>query len=377
MTKKKIVVIGGGFAGVEAVIEYHKEKLKDLADLIWIDKNGRFVYLPALPELISGKVTVEDVTGDLKRFASKYGVEFYKDTVEEIDLENKVVKTQGGLAFDYDFLILGIGAEPTFFNVKGCECAYPAYHLDDYLKIVEKLKELDFSKKPRIIVVGAGLTGVEVAGELVDYIEDLKAKADIYVIEKVGRAVPFLGNEKASRLVEEYLERRGVRFFFGKGVAEVKPDGVILEDGQFIEGDLVIWTAGVAPNSLAKKLNLPKRGRGWIVVKPTIQVEGYDEVYAPGDINCAQFNDDVAMKMAEEAMFQAKVAIANIKRTLEGKPLINHKIEFSIKSPKSLISLGGNQTVLVYGRKFAYRGRLPYLIKKIYVEKRYMGRFKD
>ncbi len=377
MTRKKIVLVGGGFAGVEAVIEYHKEKLEDLADIIWIDKNGRFEYLPALPELISEKVSVEDVTGDLEKFAAKFGVEFHRDTVEEVDLDGRTVKTKSGLTLDYDFLILAVGAEPTFFNIKGRENTYPAYHLDDYLKIIDALRELELSKKPRIVVVGAGLTGVEVAGELVDYVKKRSAVADIYVVEKVGKAVPFLGNEKASKLVEEYLKSRGVNFLFGKGVTEIKLDGVVLEDGYFLESNMVIWTAGVAPNSLVKNLNLPKKGRGWVVVKPTIQVEGYEEVYAPGDINCAIFDSDVAMKMAEEAMLQAKVAITNIKRTIEGKTLVKHRIAFSVRSPKSLISLGGNQAVLVYGRRFAHRGRLPYIIKKIYVEKRYMSRFKD
>ena len=360
---KHLVIIGGGFAGVAAVGAVAKERLTKNLEITWIDKKGIFEYLPSLPEIIAGRAGPEAFTADLGPLAKKVGVKLIRDEVKYVDLDSKVVKLDKE-NIDYDFLILGVGAETSYFGVKGCEYAYPAYRVDDYMKIVEKLDKV--SPGSRITIVGAGLTGLEVAGALIDYSKRTEKNLEISIVEKMKSVLPALGSERASAKAQRFLESKGVRFIIGSGVVEVKPDGVELENGAFLESAMVIWTAGLKPNTLAEKLNLPKKGGGWVIVEPTVRVKGFEDVYAPGDVNCMIINGKIAMKMAEEAMFQAEVAVKNIRRHLEGRKLISHRIRFPTDFPKSLVYMG-ERTLLVYGKRITYLGRFPYLIKR-YIE---------
>jgi len=368
---KHLVIIGGGFAGVSAVRTIIKEKLTDKLEIIWIDKKGVFEYLPSLPEIIAGRAGPEAFIADLEPLADKAGIKLVKSEVKEIDIDERRIKLDKE-SLDYDYLVLGIGAEISYFGVKGCKCAYPAYRVDDYIKILNKLERT--SPGSRVTVVGAGLTGLEVAGALVNYSKKNSKDLEIVVVEKMERVLPVLDNLKASVKARRFLENMGVRLIMGTGVVRVEPDGVELENGAFLESALVIWTAGLKPSKLVDKMNVPKRGRGWIIVEPTVRVRGFENFYAPGDVNCMIINGKIAMKMAEEAMLQAEVAIKNIKRELEGRRLISHKIKFPIDFPKSLVYMG-RKTLLVYGKHVAYLGKIPYIVKR-YIEWKEMRRIK-
>ena len=377
MHEVKVLILGGGFGGMEAILESSNTGLTDIGEVTIINDGIYFEYLPALPEIISGKVNEEEITVNISSLADKNGVHFINDRVTFINLEEKVISTMRH-RIEFDYLIIALGAEPTYFDVKGSEKSYTAYKLADYLKIKEKLSKLNGYDRKKIIIGGAGLTGVEVAGELIDYFKGAGINAEIIVIEKMPNSVPFIGNLKASKLVEEYLSRKGVKFLFNRSIYEITQDYVLLDDGSKLDSDLTIWTAGIKANLLATKLNAERRGRGWIVVDPYMRISGYRSIYAVGDINCAIINGKTAMKMAEEAMLQAKTAIKNIYRDLKGLSPIPHNVKFPIENPKCLISLGGGTAVLAYGKRFAVRGKFAYsLLKKWFVEKRYLKRLKQ
>lgn len=360
---KHLVIIGGGFAGVSAVKTAIKERLTDKLEITWIDRRGVFEYLPSLPEIIAGRAGPEAFTVDLSPLANKAGIKLVKAEVKKVDVDSKKVELEKE-SIDYDYLILGIGAETSYFGVKGCECAYPAYRADDYVKILNRLERL--SPGSRVTIVGAGLTGLEVAGALVDYSRKNDKDLEIVVVEKMERVLPALSNIRASAKARRFLESVGVRFIMGTGVVRVEPEGVELENGAFLESPLIIWTAGIRPSKLVDEMDVPKKGIGWIVVEPTVKVKGFEGLYAPGDVNCMVINGKMAMKMAEEAILQAEVAVKNIRRELEGRRLISHKIKFPTEFPKNLVYMG-NKTLLVYGKKISYLGKVPYLIKR-YIE---------
>ena len=124
----------------------------------------RLEYLAAHPEILSGKVTPDEISGDLNKFAAKIGAEFINDTVVNIDFKAKTVKTEnGGKEIPYDFLVISIGAEQTFFGIPGAEeLSHSVNTLKGAVETKNALDKLDFSAKEiRIAVIGAGLTGVE------------------------------------------------------------------------------------------------------------------------------------------------------------------------------------------------------------------------
>jgi len=376
----KVVVLGCGFGGVEVARTLRKQA--NALEIIMIDRRTRFGYLPSYPELLSGKVTPEDISGDLNKFATKIGAEFIHAEVGNIDFRNKEVKIKDKSkskvedqvrAIPYDFLVLSIGAEQTFFGIPGAEKrSYSVNTLGAAMGTKNALYTLDYSKEIAIMVIGAGLTGVEVAGELVDYLKDRGAVARICLVEMMPQMLPACPSGNVANCVEEFLCARGVEALTETAVHEVSEHEITFTSGQKHPYDLIIWTAGIKPNSLLEKLDVPKV-KGWLKVDQYLHIDGMDEVFAVGDTAYFELNGVCSGQNVEEAMEQGKVAAKNIIRTINGKKLRAYKPKNTRENPRALISLGNDKAVAFYGKRmfrpFAYR------IKK-FVERRYMKRFR-
>jgi NADH dehydrogenase len=234
------------------------------------------------------------------------------------------------------------------------------------------LNKLDYSKELSIPVIGAGLTGVEVVGELVDYSQGGGgATAAIYLVEMMPRVLPAFPRENVANYVEKYLSARGVTIMTETTVQEVTAHEILFKDGRKLPYDLIIWTAGVKPNSLIENLDLPKI-RGWLKVDSYLRIEGMGDVFAVGDTAYFERAGVRSGQNVKEAEEQGKVAAANILSTIKGKRLKEYRPKNTIQNPRAFISLGNDKAVM-YSSKlmvkvFAYR------IKK-FVERRYMKRF--
>ncbi len=360
---KRIAVVGGGFAGFNAIKTLSKEGVTENNEVVLIDKSDYFVYLPSLPYLLSRKKTVEDLTERLDKIAKRFDAQYIKGELSEVLLSEKKVKLSSGETLNYDFLILALGATTEFFNIPGAENTIPSWRLPHYQTMLQLLE-----KKPeRICVVGAGLTGVEVAGELAEVLGPDK----VTIVEKMPYVLPNLKNENASHEAEKILTKHGIKVVKGKGVTKVVDGKLILEDGDKLECDMIIWSVGIRAPNIRFDQKIPVRDRGWIVVEKNLQVQSCPEVFAVGDINCFAINNDYAMKMAEEAILQGKIAGKNISKILKGeKPDIVHKPIFITSKPRTLVSLGFNIGLLVWNGK-VLAGNTPYMGKML-IEKMVM-----
>ncbi len=388
----KVIVMGCGFGGVEVASKLSKlrKQSKDL-NIFMIDRRARLEYQPAYPEILSGKVTAEEISGDLNKFASKINAEFINEAVINIDFKAKKVKTSDS-EIPYDFLVISIGAEQTFFGIPGAEeLSYSVDTLKGAIATKKALDNLDYSKKIRIAVIGAGLAGVEVAGELVDYFRD-RASAKIYLVERMPRILPAFPTENISAYVSKFLSHRGVEILTETTVQEVNEEEITFKEGKKLPYDLIIWTAGIRPNSLLEKLELPKE-KGWLKVDPYLRVEGMTDVFAVGDMVYFENEGVRSGQNVEEAERQAKVAAENIIRTIKNlsfkkkalpkkyyylygmkeEKLRRYRPKNTIQNPRAFISLGEDKAVIYYGgmmfKAFAYR-------MKKFVEWRYMRRFR-
>ncbi|MHC1611058.1 MAG: NAD(P)/FAD-dependent oxidoreductase [Candidatus Methanospirareceae archaeon] len=378
----KVIVLGCGFGGVE-VARTLRRKAKEI-EIIMIDRNARFGYQPAYPELLSGKVRPEEISGDLNEFAREINAEFIHAEVINIDFRNKEVKIREKSkskaedeekvrAISYDFLVLSIGAEQAFFGIPGAEeLSYSINTMNGAISTKNALDKLDYSKELTILVIGAGLTGVEVAGELVDYFKRRGATASIYLVEMMPRILPAFPQEDVANYVTEFLSARGVEIMTETAVQEVSEKEIRFRDGRKLHYDIIIWTAGVKPNSLLEKLDLPKLN-GWLKVDPYLRVEGMDDVFAVGDTAYIERAGIRSGQNVEEAEREGKVAAANILSTIKGRKLREYKPKNTIQNPRALISLGDDKAV-AYSSKISFTV-FAYRMKK-FVERRYMKRFR-
>nr|QNO50998.1 nitric oxide reductase FlRd-NAD(+) reductase [Methanosarcinales archaeon ANME-1 ERB6] len=373
MGNMKISVLGCGFGGVEVASELRKRS-KDL-DIFMIDRRTRLEYQAAHPEILSGKDTAEKISWDLNKFASRINAEFVNEAVVNIDFEAKKVKTEDkgeGREIPYDFLVISIGAEQTFFGIPGAEeRSYSVNTLKGAIETKNALDKLDHSKKINIAVIGAGLTGVEVAGELVDYLRD-RASAKIYLVELMPRVLPAFPTETVSNYAAKILSDSGVEILTGTAVQEVSEHKITFTDGTELPYDIIIWTAGIKQNSLLENLELPKE-KGWLKVDPYLRVDGMKDVFAVGDTAYFENEGVRSGQNVEEAEREGKLAAENIIRTMKGKKLKRYRPKNTIQNPRAFISLGNDKAVMYFGgmtfKVFAYR------VKK-FVERRYMKRFR-
>lgn len=375
-------MLGCGFGGVEVARTLRKQAKELEIEIIMIDRSTRFGYLPSYPELLSGKVTPEDISGDLNDFATKIGAEFIHAEVVNIDFRNKEVKIKDKSkskaedkvrAIPYDFLVLSIGTEQTFFGIPGAEKrSYSVNTMGAARGTKNALDKLDNSKELSILVIGAGLTGVEVAGELVDYLADKGATARIYLVEMMPRILPAFPHESVANYVAKFLSARGVKIMTETAVQEVIEHEILFEDGRKLPYDIIIWTAGVKPNSLLEKLDVPKL-KGWLKVDSYLRVEGMDDVFAVGDTAYFERAGVRSGQNVEEAEKQGKVAAANVQSTIKGRKLREYKPKNTMQNPRAFISLGDDKAV-AYSSKITFKV-FAYRIKK-FVERRYMKRFR-
>lgn len=355
---KKIVVAGGGFGGFYALKTLRQSNVTEQHEVMLIDPSDRFVYLPSLPYLLSNKKSVEDLTEPFEKITKRFNVAFRKGEVEGVSIKEKQVFLKGGDVVEYDYLVLATGAQIEYYGIPGAEKTLPSWRLEHYLEIQRRLSR---QSEPTICIVGGGLTGVEIAGEIA---EKYSGK-NITIVEKMPNLLPTLNNEKASLVVENFLRSVGINIVKGDGAKRIEDNTLYLESGKSFECDIIIWAVGIRAPSLKFDVPVEIKGRGWINVNPNLTVKGVESVYAIGDINNFTYDSDYAMKMAEEAILQGKTAAKNIARQLQGlDPIYTHKPIFLASRPKSLCSVGFNKAIMVWENKILF-GRTPYISKML------------
>ncbi len=368
----KVLIVGCGFAGLEVAKELRKRSRE--LEIAMIDRRTRFEYLAALPEILSDTVSPAELSADLNKFAAKIKAEFINAEVVAIDFTAKIVKT--GTAereIPYDYLVLAVGAEQTFFGIPGAEeHSYSVNTLEGARSTKETLDALDYSKKVNVAVIGAGLTGVEVAGELVVYFEAKGASARICLVEMMPQVLPAFARENLANPVRKNLTGRGVEILTETAVQEVGDDAILFAGGAKFQYDIIIWTAGIKPNTLLQILDLPKE-KGWLKVDSDLRVPGHEAIFAIGDTAYFESDKGRSGQNVEEAEEQGKVAAENIILAIKGERLKCYRPKNTIQNPRALISLGADKAVIYFAGKVVTVG--AYRLKK-FVEHRYMRRFR-
>ncbi|MEE9214590.1 MAG: NAD(P)/FAD-dependent oxidoreductase [Thermodesulfobacteriota bacterium] len=399
--KTKILVVGGGFGGLETVNTLEKQfSNDDNIEITLVDRNNYLIFTSMLAEVVASSIEPQHCVVPLRECLNK--ASFKELEVKNIDLDNKKVEcfhyhSNESFILDYDFLVLALGSKSGFHGVPGAEeYTFPLKNLADAMvlrsHVIDMFEsaDLEFEESTKrklltFVVIGGGYTGIEVAAELNDFIDSSRRYYRNISSEKVKVVVVDPGDRimhEMSESLAEYglqlLKKRGMEFRLNTRVSKVTTHGLEFEGGDLIETCTPIWAAGTSPQSVIAKLPCADK-RGRIEVNEYFEVDGYPGVWAIGD--CAQIKDPESDKpyppTAQLAIREGHRLGENITSQINGNG--TGKKPFIFKTIGMLAPLGHHSAVAeIKGIKFSgffawfmwrmiYLGKLPGFDRKIRV----------
>jgi len=266
--KARIVVLGGGFGGLTAAqsLDRYLRKNRNV-EIILINRTPNQVYLTQLHEIAGNRIPEDGVLYSLEAALDQTRVKLVVDEIHKIDVKNRKLYGVDN-EYSFDYLILACGSEPAFFDIPGMkENAFTLWSHEDAIKIRDHIvsmfemasAEQDAEKRKEyltFVVGGGGYTGIEMIGELVEWVEDLCIDYNIKASEvslMVVEALPTILPTMSDSLIENatnYLRKKGVQILTNACIVNVSPDSITLKSGETINTKTLIWTGGVQANSL-------------------------------------------------------------------------------------------------------------------------------
>jgi NADH dehydrogenase len=365
--RKRVVILGAGFAGVYAA--QHLEKLrgrKDDFDIILVNKENYFVFQPMLPEVISGSIGLLDTVSPLRRMLP--GTDIHVREVEAIDLQRRTVTTSPGFrphphVIGFDHLVLAVGNVTDFRGLRGLpEHALPFKNLADALRlrnhVIRALEEASIEvDDPQLraqlltfVVAGGGFSGVEVVAELNDFVRGVArnypridpAELRVILLHSGDRILPEM-TERLALFAQKLLGRRGVDVRLGCRLEAATGEEAVLAGGARIPTRTIVSTVPASPHPIIESLEVPKGKNSRIKTDAFLQVEGAPNVWALGD--CALVptpgGAGVCPPTAQHALRQGRVAAHNIVATIRG----GEKKRFDFKGLGQMGALGHRSAV--------------------------------
>jgi NADH:ubiquinone reductase (H+-translocating) len=400
MNKIKIVIAGGGFAGLAAAT-YLDKRLAAQPDVevVLINRENFILFTPMLHEVASGDLNPTDIVNPLRRILRH--VKIVQADLKAIDPSERRIRCSGGVAqldfdLEFDHLLLAPGSETNFFDLPGLsDWAVTMKSLSDAAllrnRVIALLEEANLRDDAAMrrqlltfVIAGAGFSGVETAGAINDFVReaatyypDLSEELIRVVLVHPGQSLlPELGEELGD-YAERKLRERKVEVIAGVSVAGFDDGSLVrLSDGESLPASTLIWTAGIKPSPVIASLPYQKE-RGRVLVNEFLRVPGVSGLWAVGD--CAAVPDGTTGKFhpptAQHGLRQGLVAAKNIEAEILGHP----PTPFVFKTLGQLATIGHRTGVaMVFGIKFSgfvawclwrtvYLLKLPRLAKKLRV----------
>lgn len=340
-TIKKIIVIGGGFAGINFIERISKD---ERFQVTLVDINNYHFFPPLLYQVATAFIEPSNISYPFRRmFQEKENLRFHMGCLSRIDLETNTIETDTG-NLSYDYLVLAVGTETNFFGMENVkQQSLPMKNINDALNLrnhlllnmeravrTEDLKEKE--KHLNIVIAGGGPTGVELAGMLAELGRNIAAKeypeikdlrSHLYLID-AGPVLLGPMSKQAQQEATQVLRKLGVHIILNTAVKDYIDDKVLLANGHVIESDVLIWASGVTGREVkGLPAEVVARGRR-IMVDEYNRVKGSQNIFALGDI-CFQTTDakfpNGHPQLAQVAIQQGKLLGENLKRLEDNQPL--------------------------------------------------------
>jgi NADH:ubiquinone reductase (H+-translocating) len=362
VNRPRVVVIGAGFAGLNAA----KALSRAPVDVTIVDRKNHHTFQPLLYQVALAVLSPAEIASPVRMVLRRArNVEVLLGQVIGFDLQKRLVRIDG-LELPYDYLIVAAGATHAYFGHPEWEEFAPGLKtLEDALEIRRRVL-LAFEEAEReviagracppltFVVVGAGPTGVELAGAISDiagrYLQkEFRAinprQSKIILLEGGPRVLPVYP-EDLSASAERQLKQMGVEVRTNAMVTNVQA-GVVSVGKEKIPAAVILWGAGVSASALGKMLGVPTDKAGRVIVQPDLSVPGHPEVFVAGDLASAKrHNGQPVPGVAPAAIQMGKFAARQIKRSLAGKP----RETFEYLDKGSLATIGRSHAVADFGK---------------------------
>lgn len=381
------MILGAGFGGITALLKLRR-RLKSAGliknfNLVLVNKTSQHLYTPALYEIASlaqGQagalclktticIQIEDI---LKPFPE---IRFIDEEAVGMEPEKRVIFLKSGGGINFEYVIIAIGAETNFFGIPGMkEHSCPLKTFEDAVRIRNRVEEIVGSNPGSIntIIVGAGATGVELAAELVNFINQLKSGRvdssgdEIVLVEAASDILPGF-SRAVRRKARRRLDKLGVKIIAGAAIERVEAKTVVLPGGRVIPYHLLIWAGGIRPAAALKNFGLAIDNKGGIAVNEYLKAA--KRIYAIGD--CAGFVDPKTGRNlpwnVPAAEAQARAAAKNILAEITG----SEPQPFRPRKTYPIILAVGGKYALTNLAIIKFSGLLGWLLKQL-VELRYL-----
>lgn len=361
-TQHRLVVVGAGFGGLEAV--------KGLAgaglDITLIDRRNHHLFQPLLYQVATTSLATSEIAWPVRQLLRRRkDVTTLLGTVVGIDKTGRRVLLADGGTVPYDTLVLATGARHSYFGHDEWEPFAPGLKtLEDATTIRRRIllaferaeREPDAAKRTALltfVIIGAGPTGVELAGTIADLARDTltgefrridPSETRVVLVEAGPRVLANFRTE-LSRYAQRALERLGVEVLVGRPVTAVDADGVAI-DGERFPARTVLWAAGVAASPTAEWLQAPADRAGRVMVDPHLTVPGHPEIFVIGDTAHVVREDGRPVPgVAPAAKQQGRYVAKAIRARLEGRKIA----PFRYRSAGDLATIGKRAAVVDFG----------------------------
>ncbi|MBP9717790.1 NAD(P)/FAD-dependent oxidoreductase [Candidatus Gracilibacteria bacterium] len=388
--KKRVVILGAGFAGIQTAITLEKLLDKKTAEIVIINKRLEHIYRPDLYEIATAynkditdecKIELkESVAIPLKKIVHSRNVRLIQDTVIAIHEKKKKVVLENGGDLHFDYLVVTLGSVINYFNISGLEeRAHTLKTVTDAIKISCDLDHLFYqfwsTKKAKdisLIIGGGGATGVELACELVGYMDKLcekyayrRERVTIKLIE--GSPALVGGDIDMTKAILQRFKKLNIICLRETFITKLDEKKVYLKDSQGIEStspcDFFIWTGGVKPHPLIQEsFSGQLSPRGGVMVNEFLQMTNYPEIFAGGDN--AHIVDEKSAKpvpwLAQLAVGQGHLIGENIAALITEKPMKHYKFHI-----KGIVIPLGHKYALFKHNKTILIGMSMWLLRRL------------
>ena len=388
MTRPRVLIIGGGFAGLTAARGLRTADV----DVTLVDRTNHHLFQPLLYQVATAVLAPSDITSPIRWLLRKNrNTTVLLAEVDSIDVANGVVHADlGALTLPYDYLIIASGARHAYFGHDEWEPFAPGLKsLEDALKVrhrfliafeeAEKAPPEERESWLRFVVVGGGPTGVELAGILPDIahhsmLDDFRhfdpRDTKILLLEGGPRLLTAFEPDLAARALRD-LEGLGVEVHLNAVVTRIEKDAVYVGD-QRIPTRTVLWAAGNQASPLARTLDAPLDRAGRVLVNPDLSVPGHPNIFVAGDLAAVKKEDgELVPGVAPAANQMGKLAARNIKRLLAELPTLT----FKYRDKGNLATIGRYRAIAEIG-KVKLRGQFAWWFW-LFVHLMYLATFRN
>lgn len=376
----KIVILGAGYGGLITSRQLEKTLRNGEAEVTLINKHDYHYISTQLHKTGAGTASDEKIKLRIPDLLKTDKIQFKKGTVKGVDFTAKELRLESGELITYDYLMIGLGFDVSTFGIPGVEenafkiksfRSTKAIYNQIHRQFAEYKEDLDPSRLT-FAVAGAGFTGIEMIGELIEAIPKLchkydipESKTRIINIEASATVLPGFDKE-AIDFTASYLQKNRVELMTSTKILECSTASITLDNGEELPSRTLIWSGGVRGNTLLEKMELPI-SKGRIIIDKCLRVKGMKNVFCIGDAALFMKDDGNTLPpTAQVAIQQAEMCGPNIVASLRGEPLKTFEYRH-----KGTVASIGNKTAVgkVFGWKIS--GLFAALMKQV-IEARYL-----